>query len=103
MQIDPDTIFFTHSRFRKQFSGYNKTIEQTFNEIKSGQTQISDIPMITIYTDDQKYFSQNNRRLYLFKMCKKEGLLLTITVRIKPAPSKYLNQTLSLNGSPSLK
>ncbi|VBB18986.1 hypothetical protein YASMINEVIRUS_1518 [Yasminevirus sp. GU-2018] len=106
IMIDPDIVYFTHSRFRKQFTGCNKTIDQTLNEIRSGQITVNDIPKITVYTDDNHYYSQNNRRLYLFKTCKKEGLLhgdvVSVFVKRIPVKKSYSAETCSLTGKPCL-
>lgn len=105
--IDPDIIYFTHSKIRDRFTGCNKLIEETFNEIKNSTISIEDIPRITVYFDGVNYFSQNNRRLYLYKLCKKEGLLKDglITVHIKTMPSrkKYTVNDCSLTAKPCIK
>lgn len=73
IDIDPDIIYFTHSRVRPLFTGCNKRIEQTFEEIRNGETSIEDIPLITVIANDGHYFSLNNRRLYLWKWLKQDG------------------------------
>jgi hypothetical protein len=92
IDIDPEIIYFTHSRVRPFFTGCNKRIEQTLDEIREGVTKISDIPLITVISNDGNYFSLNNRRLYLFKTLKKEGLLTReknmIRAQLKPALEK---------------
>lgn len=47
-EMDPDIIYFTHARVRPVFTGCNKRIQETLDEIVSGQTKISDIPYITV-------------------------------------------------------
>lgn len=47
-EMDPDIIYFTHARVRPVFTGCNKRIQETLDEILSGQTKISDIPYITV-------------------------------------------------------
>ena len=66
--IDPNIIYFTHSRISYKFTGCNKTINQTFNEILINPKIINDIPLILVEFDGDKYYSTNNRRLYLFKL-----------------------------------
>lgn len=80
IEIDPDLIYFTHSRIRPFFTGCNKRIEQTFEEIRQGVTSIEDIPLITVLYNEGCYFSLNNRRLFLWKWLKREGLLPTNTI-----------------------
>ncbi|WOO82277.1 uncharacterized protein LOC62_04G005773 [Vanrija pseudolonga] len=48
VQMDPDEIYFTHARIRPVFTGCNKRIEETLEEILSGQTKIEDVPYITV-------------------------------------------------------
>jgi hypothetical protein len=104
IEIDPEIIYFTHSRVRPFFTGCNKRIEQTLDEIREGITKISDIPLITVISNDGNYFSLNNRRLYLFKTLKKEGLLTKeknmIKAHLKPAlereKARYLPSRCSL-------
>lgn len=46
--IDPINIRFTHSRIRPRFSGCNKTIEETKDEIRKGVITPADLPHITV-------------------------------------------------------
>lgn len=46
--MDPATIYFTHARVRPVFTGCNKQIQQTLDEILRGETKIEDIPYITV-------------------------------------------------------
>ncbi|TXT12933.1 hypothetical protein VHUM_01334 [Vanrija humicola] len=48
VHMDPDDIYFTHARIRPVFTGCNKRIEETLEEILSGQTKIEDVPYITV-------------------------------------------------------
>ena len=75
IRIDPSDIYFTHSKIRHCFSGCGKTIEQTLTELRTGVTKIEAIPKITVYYNGSDYFTQNNRRLYCYKVCKAEGLM----------------------------
>ena len=83
MLLDPDNIFFTHSKIRERFSGCNKTIQETFEELKIQKIKVSDIPKIKVLYDGKNYYSENNRRLYLFKKCKLEKILDEIDVVVK--------------------
>jgi hypothetical protein len=47
-EMDPDTIYFTHARVRPVFTGCNKRIQETLDEIVAGTTKITDIPYITV-------------------------------------------------------
>jgi hypothetical protein len=80
IEIDPQQIFFTHSRVRPFFTGCNKKIEETLQEIVTGVTSIKDIPLITVIPNEDCYFSLNNRRLFLFKRLREMGLLQNNTI-----------------------
>lgn len=76
IEVDPRRVRFAHSRIKPLFSGCGRTIDQTLAEIRAGKTVPSDLPMITVIlgpidtTDGQQWFySLNNRRLYVFKVC----------------------------------
>jgi hypothetical protein len=98
--IDPSKIRFQHSRIRPTFSCCGRTIEDTLNEIRTGKTNPADIPPIQVLMNPSQldwYFTLNNRRLYVFKKCLEEGLLIssnnTIPVRIrKPKSSSELTR-----------
>lgn len=92
MLIDPNIIYFTHSKIRETFSGCGKTIETTYNEISSGKISISSIPKIKVIFDGVNYYSKNNRRLFLFKKCKQSNLLDLIDVNIKYIKTPMKNQ-----------
>jgi len=46
--IKPSTIYFTHSKIRKQFTGCGKLLQETLDEIVNGITPISAIPLILV-------------------------------------------------------
>ena len=88
IDIDPSNIYFTHSKIRKTFTGCNKTLDETLNEIITEKIKQSDLPIITVYYDGTDYFSQNNRRLWIAKECYKLGIINKITVLVKPIGNK---------------
>lgn len=47
-EMDPYDIYFTHARVRPVFTGCNKQIQQTLDEIVRGETKLEDIPYITV-------------------------------------------------------
>jgi hypothetical protein len=97
IKINPTIIYFTHSKIRNTFSGCNKTINQTINEIETDINIIKKIPLILVEFDGDKYYSTNNRRLYLFKYLYNNNILQEIQVRLRIVPiTKYSNKTFSL-------
>lgn len=91
--ISPHEIYFTFSRIRPAFS-CGRTIESTRQQFAKGELRVSDIPLLSVLTDGKgHYFSQNNRRLYLYKKLQQDGILQTIPVRVRPLPStKRMNE-----------
>ena len=86
LRIDPDRIRFQHSRIRPFFSGCGRGVQETLDQIRDKQISASDLPHIQVIvgkdddenTSDEKgpwYFGLNNRRLWVLKKCKEEGLL----------------------------
>lgn len=78
--LEISLIHFTHSKIRGTFTGCGKTLEATLKEIKEGVTKIDDIPRIKVIFDGSRYYSMNNRRLWVFKQLEAEGLLKTVPV-----------------------
>ena len=93
--IDPARIRFQHSKIRPFFSGCGRSVISSFEEIKSGKISPSDLPPIQVISgvgpeDEGWYFSLNNRRLWVLKRCREEGLLKDnkIEVRMRLPKSK---------------
>ncbi|KAI8914375.1 hypothetical protein EDD86DRAFT_273454 [Gorgonomyces haynaldii] len=109
MDIDPAIIYFTHSKIRNRFSGCGKLLQETLEEILNGTTTVAQIPKIRVIYDQEtdRYYSLNNRRLWLFKQLKQLGKLDTILVELRRPETKQEarlgKQTLSLNAKPCLK
>lgn len=99
--MDPLTIYFTHSKISPNFTGCSKTILESYQEIKENPEIISKIPIIKVYFDGKNFYSENNRRLYLFKLLAKEGIINSIPIRIEVLKGKklekYQKNTYSLN------
>lgn len=91
--VDPNRIRFQHSKIRPVFSSCGRSIEETLNEIRSGTTLPTDLPPIQVLvaSSNDWYFSLNNRRLYVLKRCREEGLLIPtdnkIPVRVREPKS----------------
>lgn len=90
--VDPNRIRFQHSKIRPYFSSCGRSIEETLREIRTGLIKATDLPPILVLVgSDDWYFSLNNRRLYVLKICRDEGLLEgtnnTIPVRIRQPKS----------------
>ena len=83
--IDPIRIRYQHSKIRPIFSGCGRSLDETLNMIRNKEMKPSDLPPIQVIigTDEDTtansnepwYFSLNNRRLWIFKKCREEGIL----------------------------
>ena len=87
-QVDPATVFHSHAKIRKTFSGCGRRVEGTLQEIIEGKLSPRDLPFITVMRDPATghLFSINNRRLWVLKRCREQGLLGPeglIRVRVK--------------------
>ncbi|KAG5480727.1 hypothetical protein CUR178_05862 [Leishmania enriettii] len=104
VEIDPLVVYFTFSRIRPRFS-CGRTIERTLQQFRDGELHPRDLPLLSVLTDGAHYYSQNNRRLYAYKQLKREGLINTIPVRLRPLPQtkrmrgKYSQETCALNAT----
>jgi len=101
VEINPMIIHFTHSKICERFTGCGKLLQETVDEIKCGETLIDSIPKIKVFyihTDcGIKYFSLNNRRLWVFKTLYSMGIIKNIVVRLeKTTDTKYLTNKYAL-------
>ncbi len=106
--LKPSEIYFTHSNIRNRFTGCNKLLCDTLEEVVNEKTSIQDIPKIKVYyvvkNGEIVYLSENNRRLWVFKELEKLDKLKTIEVRLeKTTNKKYIKNQYSLNAKLSLK
>lgn len=86
VDVDPTTIYFTFSRIRPCFS-CGRTIESTTEQMTKCELKPTDLPLLAVFTDGKHLYSQNNRRLYMYKQLKARGILQTVPVRLRPLPS----------------
>mmetsp|Transcript_10386 Transcript_10386/g.24953 ORF Transcript_10386/g.24953 Transcript_10386/m.24953 type:complete len:226 (+) Transcript_10386:1641-2318(+) len=95
--VDPARVRFQHSRIRPHFSGCGRGVVETLDDIRRGSLRPSELPPIQVIVGPPNedngggpwYFSLNNRRLWVLKRCRDEGLLEhnRILVRVRPAKS----------------
>jgi hypothetical protein len=97
IMVDPARVRFQHARIRPFFSGCGRRVEDTLEEIRQGKMKPSDLPPIQVLvgpvdqaTGEPWYFSLNNRRLWVLKRCREEGLLQNneIFVRVRKPKSE---------------
>jgi hypothetical protein len=88
IMVDPNRIRFQHSRIRPYFSGCGRSVVQTLEDIREGKLKPEDLPPIQVLVgpeeDGQRwYFSLNNRRLWVLKRCREDGLLTNNEIRAR--------------------
>lgn len=97
-KIDPDRVRFQHSRIRPCFSGCGRGVCETLEQIRNKEMSPNDLPHIQVLLGPDEmdgkgpwYFGLNNRRLWVLKKCKEEGLLEDynglIMARVRPMKS----------------
>ena len=89
--VDPARIRFQHARIRPYFSGCGRSVTDTLESIRRGELAPADLPPIQVLRGpDHWYFSLNNRRLWVLKRCREEGLLVNneIMVRVRVPKSE---------------
>lgn len=113
LDIDPNTIYFTHSRVRPYFSGCGRRLEETLDDLMNGRMDLASLPIITILRGaggssdgtSGHYFSLNNRRLWVLKELRKAGKLPSNLVRVRTKEAlprekdRYTAGKCSLNAS----
>ena len=92
MNLNPLIIYFSHSKINSTFTGCSKTILESYQELLIDISKLKNIPIIKVYYDGEKYYSENNRRLYLFKLLANNGILKEIPVRIEILKGKKLEK-----------
>lgn len=100
-EINPSIIRFQHSKIKPVFSD-GKSIESSYNEVKSNIEVLENIPKILVkYDNEGNYYSFNNRRLFLYKRLYDDGLIKCIQVRLEKLKdnetNRYTKENCSLN------
>jgi hypothetical protein len=97
LSVDPARVRFQYSKIRPVFSGCGRSVEGTLEEIRQKRLQPSELPPIQVIVgstegpdEEPWYFSLNNRRLWVLKRCREEGLLPNnkIYVRVRKPKSE---------------
>ena len=81
-QISPTEIFFTHNSISQRFS-CGRYIENTYEQLRRRQLNISVIPLMKVTKQNGKYWTYTgNRRLWVFRKLHSAGMLDRIEVQI---------------------
>jgi len=93
--VDPARIRFQHARIRPYFSGCGRSVTETLNSIRREELRPEDLPPIQVIAGPDEpesggrwYFSLNNRRLWVMKRCRDEGLLANNQIRVRVRSTK---------------
>lgn len=75
----PSDIRYSQDSISCEF-GAGKTIWNTLDKLEDGIMQVTDLPKIRVCKKDGKWYTADNRRLWLFKNLESSGKLNNIAV-----------------------
>ncbi|XP_071181122.1 rac guanine nucleotide exchange factor JJ-like [Mytilus edulis] len=91
MELRPSDIFYSQDSIMNRFGDYtmhgNTYIGETLDELLQGYCNVNSIPTITVVKKYGKWYTSDNRRLWVFRKAEEIGFLETIDVTV----SSYLN------------
>ncbi|GMI55689.1 hypothetical protein ScalyP_jg5008 [Parmales sp. scaly parma] len=110
LQVDPLNVRFQHSRIRPNFSGCGRSVQHTLDILREGTGSLDDVPVIEIidprdlpdevnFEEDGSpvFYGLNNRRLWVMKRLREEGLVETIGVRTRVCKSDKERATYTIS------
>ena len=84
MQLRPSDIYFSQDSIRNRFRDgclhSNKTLGETLDDLCEGRISVCDIPVIAVTQKDGKWFTGDNRRLWVFRHLERLGKCTFLTV-----------------------
>lgn len=84
MELKPSQIFYSQDSILNRFGDYTQhghlTIGETLDQLLNGYCNVNDIPNISVVWTKGKYFTADNRRLWVFRKAEEIGFLDTIEV-----------------------
>ncbi|KAL3859189.1 hypothetical protein ACJMK2_009418 [Sinanodonta woodiana] len=81
MRLKPSSIYFSQDTIKNCFNSHG-TIGSVLDNIYEGTILINTIPMISICQKDGKWFTTDNRRLWIFRELEQLGKCSEIDVRV---------------------
>ncbi|KAL3859191.1 hypothetical protein ACJMK2_009420 [Sinanodonta woodiana] len=81
MRLKPSSIYFSQDTINNYFKSHG-TIGSVLDKIYEGTISINTIPMISICQKDGKWFTTDNRRLWIFQQLEKLGKCSEIDVGV---------------------
>ena len=104
MMLRPSDIYFSQDSIKNTFQercphSYN-TVGETLDDLCEGRINVNDIPPISVLNKGGKWFTGDNRRLWIFRHLERLGKCTTIPVR----ETGYIPSTMftTLNGGASV-
>ncbi|XP_063416908.1 myb-like protein AA [Mytilus trossulus] len=92
MELRPSEIFYSQDSIMNRFGGYtnhgNTYIGETLDQLLKGHCNVNSIPTISVVKKYGKWYTSDNRRLWVFRKAEELGFLETIDVN----ETYYLNE-----------
>ena len=80
-RMRPKDIRYSQNSISSEFSG-GRTLQHTLDKLKDGRLQVTDLPTITVCERNGKWYTADNRRLWLFKNLESLGKLYDVAVKV---------------------
>ncbi|XP_039249275.2 uncharacterized protein LOC120326980 [Styela clava] len=103
--MKPSEIRFSQDDIGPNFSSNGKKkVNDVIHEILQGETFVSDFPPISVWYKNGSWYSENNRRLYMFRVLEYKGKISDINVteddppRWRPNTSRDDGDSIRLRG-----
>jgi len=89
----PSEIRFSQDSIHNLFQDGGR-VNALVEDLQSGRTELNRIPLISVVKLDNKYYSMDNRRLYVFRVLQKRGVIGVIKVRLATRynPQKFTTE-----------
>lgn len=103
-RLKPSEIYYSQSSIFCRFRRSSKYIGETFDELYRGDIKIDDIPTIAVTKkpDDEKWYTLDNRRLWVFHHLQGANKCYDIPVYKVEYSSGYEGKFTSTNGGVSV-
>jgi hypothetical protein len=85
MELKPSEIFYSQDSIMNKFGDYtahgDTYIGETLDQLLNGNCNVQSIPEISVVQMHGKWFTSDNRRLWVFRKAEEIGFLKQIEVR----------------------
>ena len=80
LELRPSEVFFSQATIKDHFRPGHRSIYKTLEQCINDPCTVDYIPKITVCRRDGKWFTLDNRRLWVFRQLEAKGLLSSISV-----------------------